>query len=162
MARIYSELDKLSIILPKDSEITPEVIERNIGISKDFNNYELQSAFEVRDVKKALSIINFFEKNPKNNPTILTTAILFSFFSSLLLVLTSKDRSEEKLMQAINTTSPFRLKKFIQASRYYTPAACFMAIGYLRDFDRKSKGIGSRRNEYQLLKELVLKIMYTR
>lgn len=162
VARIYSELDKLSIILPKDSEITPEVIERNIGISKDFNNYELQSAFEVRDVKKALSIINFFEKNPKNNPTILTTAILFSFFSSLLLVLTSKDRSEEKLMQAINTTSPFRLKKFIQASRYYTPAACFMAIGYLRDFDRKSKGIGSRRNEYQLLKELVLKIMYTR
>ena len=161
LSRIFSELDKLFVILDENKHITPEIIERNIGISKDFNNFELENALRVKNALKANQIINYFEKNPKSNPPVLTIGLLFSFFSNLLIARTAKDKSEQGIMNAINTKSPYRAKIFIEAMKYYSTAGCVNIIGYLREFDTKSKGINSRQNEYQLLRELIYKILHS-
>lgn len=159
LSRLFGEITKLSLILQKNAEITPEIIERNIGISKDYNNFELENAIRNKDAVKALTIIEYFEKNPKSNPLVMTVAVLFSFFSNMMLILTSKDRTEAGLMKQIETKSAYRVKLYLEATRYYSAASCFASIGYLREFDTRSKGINSRQNEYQLLRELIFKIL---
>ena len=162
LSRIFGEVDKLLLILPDNNKhITPEIIERNIGISKDFNNFELENAIRNKNALKANQIINYFEKNPKSNPTVLTIGLLFSFFSNLLLARTAKVKTEQGIMDAIGTKSPYRAKMFIEAMKYYSTAGCVNIIGYLREFDTKSKGINSRQNEYQLLRELIYKILHS-
>ena len=162
LSRIFGEVDKLHLILPENNKhITPEIIERNIGISKDFNNFELEDAIRNKNALKANQIINYFEKNPKSNPTVLTIGLLFSFFSNLLLARTAKVKTEQGIMDAIGTKSPYRAKMFIEAMKYYSTAGCVNIIGYLREFDTKSKGINSRQNEYQLLRELIYKILHS-
>lgn len=159
VARLFGEVDKLSIILPKNAEITAEIIEKHIGISKDYNNFELENAIRTRNIEKAYSIVNYFANNPKSNPTVVTTAVIFSFFSNLMLIHMSKDKSEAGLMKQIETKSQYRVRIFMEACRIYSPSSCFACIGYIRDFDRKSKGITSRQNEYELLRELIFKII---
>ena len=162
LSRIFGEVDKLHLILPDNNKhITPEIIERNIGISKDFNNFELEDAIRNKNALKANQIINYFEKNPKSTPTVLTIGLLFSFFSNLLLARTAKVKTEQGIMDAIGTKSPYRAKMFIEAMKYYSTAGCVNIIGYLREFDTKSKGINSRQNEYQLLRELIYKILHS-
>ena len=162
LSRIFGEVDKLHLILPDNNKhITPEIIERNIGISKDFNNFELEDAIRNKNALKANQIINYFEKNPKSNPTVLTIGLLFSFFSNLLLARTAKVKTEQGIMDAIGTKSPYRAKMFIEAMKYYSTAGCVNIIGYLREFDTKSKGINSRQNEYQHLRELIYKILHS-
>ena len=162
LSRIFGEVDKLHLILPENNKhITPEIIERNIGISKDFNNFELEDAIRNKNALKANQIINYFEKNSKSNPTVLTIGLLFSFFSNLLLARTAKVKTEQGIMDAIGTKSPYRAKMFIEAMKYYSTAGCVNIIGYLREFDTKSKGINSRQNEYQLLRELIYKILHS-
>ena len=84
LAKINNELEKLQLILPEGSQITPELIEENIGISKDFNNFELQKALGEKDFKKAFRIIDYFSQNPKEHPVLQTTAILYSYFTKIL------------------------------------------------------------------------------
>lgn len=160
LARIFGEVDKLLLLL-ENKIITPEIIERNIGISKDFNNFELENAIRIKNALKANQIINYFERNPKNNPTVLTIGLLFSFFSNLLLARTAKVKTEQGIMDALGIKSPYRAKIFIEAMKYYSTAGCVNIIGYLREFDTKSKGINSRQNEYQLLRELIYKILHS-
>ena len=161
LARIFGEVDKLFILLGDNKYITPEIIERNIGISKDFNNFELENAIRIKNALKANQIINYFERNPKNNPTVLTIGLLFSFFSNLLLARTAKVKTEQGIMDALGIKSSYRAKIFIEAMKYYSTAGCVNIIGYLREFDTKSKGINSRQNEYQLLRELIYKILHS-
>lgn len=159
VSRMIGETDKLMIVAQDTKYITPEMIETNIGISKDYNNFELEAAIKERNMAKAMQIVMYFQKNSKNNPTVLTAQMLFSFFSNLLLILTSRDRSESVLMERIGTKSQFRLRKIMEGARYYSAMSCFNCIGFIRDFDRKCKGIDSRQNEYELMKELVFKII---
>lgn len=160
VSRLVGELDKLLLLVGEGGNIIPEVIERNIGVSKDFNNFELENAIRTRDAAKAFRIIDYFERNPKRNPTVLTVGVLFSFFSNLLLTCTSKDKSEQGIMAQIETKSAYRARIFIEASRNYNTASCVRIISYLREFDARSKGVGSRQNEYELLRELMYKIFY--
>lgn len=159
LSRLFTEIDKLVLLTGGTKSITPELIERNVGISKDFNNFELEDALRTRNAAKAYRIIDYFEHNPKNNPVIVTVSMLFSFFSGVLLVRASKDKSPQTLMQAVGTKSQWRLEKFIEASRNYSTRACVNIISYLRECDAHCKGIGSRQNEYALLRELVFKIL---
>jgi DNA polymerase-3 subunit delta len=161
VSRLFAEIDKLTILVKETNKITPELIEKNIGISKDFNNFELESAIRTRNIVKSNQIIDYFEKNPKNNPTVVTVGILFSFFSNLFLTCTSRDKSEAGVMARLGTKSPYRAKIFIEATRYYSTASCVNVISYLREFDTRSKGIGSRENEYDLLRELIYKILHS-
>ena len=160
VSHLVNEMDKLIMLVGEGGKITPDVIERNIGISKDYNNFELEDAIKFRKVEKAFRIIDYFTKNPKKNPTVLTVSLMFSFFSTLLLALTAKDKSEQGLMAQIDAKSPYRVKMVMEAARYYNTAQCVNAISYIREFDRKAKGMQSRQNEYDLLRELVSKILY--
>ena len=159
IARLFSELDKLAM-LAEDKNITPLLIEQNIGISKDFNNFELEEALARRDAAKAYRIVDYFERNPKNNPSVVSVAMLFSFFSNVLLAATARDKSVEGIMAIVGTRSQWRARKFIEATRMYNTRSLVNIIGYLRQCDTRSKGIGSRQDQYALLKELVYKILH--
>ena len=169
IARLFSELDKLSILAEGQSaeqdaqgnkSITPLLIEQNIGISKDFNNFELEDALGRRNAAKAFRIVDYFERNPKNNPLTMTLALLFSFFSNVLLAATAKDKSTDNIMAIVGTRSQWRARKFLEATRTYSIQSLVNIIGYLRECDTRSKGIGSRQDQYALLKELVYKILH--
>lgn len=159
IARLFSELDKLAM-LTDDKNISPLLIEQNIGISKDFNNFELEDALARRDAAKAFRIVDYFERNPKNNPTMPCLAMLFSYFSNVLLTSTARDKSPEGIMAVTGTGTPFRARKFLEATRMYNMRSLVNIIGYLRECDTRSKGIGSRQDQYALLKELVYKILH--
>lgn len=159
IARLYSEMDKLSI-LTDDKNITPLLIEQNIGISKDYNNFELEEALSKRDSAKAYRIVDYFEHNPKNNPTVISVAMLFSYFSSVLLAATAADKTPEGIMPLVGTRSLWRARKLLEATRMYSLRSLVSIIGYLRECDTRSKGIGSRQDQYALLKELIYKILH--
>ena len=159
IARLFSELDKLAI-LTDDKNITPLLIEQNIGISKDFNNFELEDALARRDAAKAFRIVDYFERNPKNNPSMVSVAMLFSFFSSVLLAATAQDKSVDGIMDAAGTRSQWRARKFMEATRMYNTRSLVNIIAHLRECDTRSKGIGSRQDQYALLKELIYKILH--
>ena len=159
IARLFGELDKLAM-LADDKNITPQLIEMNIGISKDFNNFELEDALARRDAAKAFRIVDYYEHNPKNNPLMICVAMLFSFFSSVLLAATARDKSLEGIMEVVGARNSWRVRKFIDATRVYNTRALVNIIGYLRECDTRSKGIGSRQDQYALLKELVYKILH--
>lgn len=161
LSRMFSELDKLKLLVDNNNAITPELIERNIGISKDFNNFELEDALLNKNAEKAYRIIDYFEKNPKNNPVVVTVSMLFGVFSAILCIRASKDKSQQALMAAAGTKSVWRLGKFKEATKYYSTQACVNIITYLRECDVRSKGMGSRQDQYALLRELVYKILHS-
>ena len=159
LSRLFSELDKL-VILADDKVITPLLIEQNIGISKDFNNFELEDALGRRDAAKAFRIVDYFAHNPKKNPAAPTLAMLFSFFSGALLASTARDKSPESIMSLTGSSSPWRARKFADAARVYNTRSLINIIGYLRECDVRSKGVGSRQDQHDLLKELTYKILH--
>ncbi len=162
LSKIKNELEKLQIVLPKGTKITPSHIEQNIGISKDFNNFELQNALGCRDISKALQIAMYFENNPNENPFVVTISVLYSFFSTMLLFhYLSKTMDEGSLAKKLGV-HPFFLKDYRIASKNYTIKQCVDSITLLREYDMKSKGVGNVGNSAgQLLKELLLKILYS-
>lgn len=157
LSRLFSEVDKL-LVSAQGAAITPELIERNIGISKDFNNFELVAAISKRDYPKASRIVRYFESNPKSNPTIVTATVLFNFFSNLLLAHYAPDKSERGLMMQLKFHSPFQLTDINRAMPLYKAGNCIRIIHAIREFDCHIKGIGSVEKDYDLLKELIYQI----
>lgn len=159
LQKLFGEIDKLIVSGgPGMQRITSDMVQVNIGISKEFNNFELKKALSVKDYPKALRIINYFKKNPKNNPTVMTTAMLQSFFSQLVIAHFAKDKSERGLMELLQIKYPSQFREIQDALMMYSPRQAMAAISALRDFDCKSKGIGSMQNEYDLQQELIFKI----
>lgn len=119
--RMAGELEKLIITLPAGQKrITAEQIERNIGISKDYNNFELRNALIEKDVFKANQIVKYFEDNPKNNPLQVTLAILFNFFSNLMLAYYAPDKSDQGIASQLGLRSPWQAKDYMAGMRKYT------------------------------------------
>ncbi len=161
--RLSKELDKLAIIMAEtgSKRVTPELIERNIGISKEYNNFELIKALSAKDVLKANRIAQYFEKNPKNNPLQMTLAVLFNYFSNLLIAYYSKDKSESGLMAAMGLRSAFQLKDYQMGMKHYSAMKVFLSIGEIRKTDASSKGVDNASvSDADLLKELLYKIMH--
>ncbi|EJX08653.1 DNA polymerase III, delta subunit [gut metagenome] len=160
--RMAGELEKLIITLPKGQKrITPEQIERNIGISKDYNNFELRSALIQRDVLKANRIIKYFEENPKTNPLQMTLSVLFNFFANLMLAYYAPDKSEQGIATQLGLRSPWQSREYLTAMRQYTGVKVMNIIGEIRYCDARSKGVGnSSLSNAELLKELVYKILH--
>ena len=161
--RLSKELDKLAIVMAQmgSKRVTPELVERNIGISKEYNNFELIKALATKDVLKANRIAQYFEKNPKTNPLQMTLAVLFNYFSNLLIAYYSKDRSEAGLMAALGLRSAFQLKDYQMGMRHYSAMKVFLSIGEIRKADAASKGVdNASASDADLLKELLYKIMH--
>ena len=157
LSKINNELEKLQIILPKGSTITPKHIEENIGFSKDFNIFELRKAIGERNQLKAYQIGQYFSDNPKNNPLVLTTGLVFSFFIQLLKYHGLKDRNP-KNVAAVLAVNPFFLKDYDVALKNYPMKKVSTIVAALRDIDVKSKGVGANLTTSDLLKEMLIKI----
>ena len=159
LSKINNELEKLQIILPKRSQITPDHIEENIGISKDFNNFELRKAIGDRNVLKVHQIVNYFADNPKDNPMVVTVALLFNFFSQLLHFHGLNDKSPRSVASALKV-NPYFVNDYVTAARNYPMRKVSSVIAVLRDFDVKSKGVGANAvPQGDLLKELMVRIL---
>lgn len=159
LQKLFGEIDKLIVAAGSgEKTITYDLARENIGISKEFNNFELTNAMSKKDYPKALRILDYFRKNPKNNPSVLTTGIIFKYFSQLVVAHFTQDKSDRSLMEALQLKNPYALKEIREGLNNYTPRQAMSAISALREFDCKSKGIGSLQNEYDLQKELIFKI----
>lgn len=162
LSRLYNEIGKLALILGPGAMVTPEAIERNIGVSKDYNNFELVDAIVNRNPAKAFAIVEYFRNNPKNNPTVMTVSSLFNQFSNLLIYHYTRDKSQSGYMDALGMRNAWGLRVYEVAARNYNVRQTIEIISAIREFDTRSKGIGSRQNEYDLLKDLVYRILTAR
>ena len=168
LSRMAGELEKLIITLPRGQKrLTPEQIERNIGISKDYNNFELRNALVAKDVFKANQIIKYFEENPKTNPLQMTLSVLFNFFSNLMLAYYAPDKSEQGIANQLGLKSSWQSKDYMVAMRKYSGVKVMQIIGEIRYCDAKSKGVknssmsdGDILGDGDLLRELVYKILH--
>jgi DNA polymerase III subunit delta len=159
--KIVNELDKLIITLPAGKPmITTSLIEKNIGISKDYNNFELQKAIGEKNILKANMIVHYFANNPKNNPITLSIASLFGFYSKLITYHYLTDKSKNNVA-AVLKVNPFFVKDYEISAAKYDVSRTVQIINLLRTYDMKSKGYGDPGTEPgDLLKELVFKILH--
>jgi DNA polymerase III subunit delta len=158
--RIANETNKLLLNLKAGTEIIPDHIHQYVGISREYNVFELQKALMNRDVMKANKIINYFEADPKSNPIIPIITLLFGFFSKVLAAHTTSDKSDKGLA-ALLKINPYFVKDYQVAMRSYNIMKTMEIIHYLRIADLKSKGVESgSATEGQILKELIFKIMH--
>lgn len=157
LSKIDKELEKLSNRVEEGKEITPKEIEEHIGYSKDFNVFELQKSLGKRDLVRSLLIIQYMTSNNKKHPIILTISGLFNFFQKLLLFHGLTSSSNVATILGIN---PYFIKDYQAAARFYSMKQTAQIIGYIKEADLKSKGVGSKNiSEVELLKELIIKIL---
>jgi DNA polymerase-3 subunit delta len=155
-----NEIDKTVLNLKKGEEITADHIQKYIGVSKDYNVFELQKALGTKDVLKANRIINYFEKNPKSNPLIPTLALIYSYYSKILTIYGVKDQSDGNLARVLGV-SPYFLKDYKIAKTKYTAGKLIRIFSYLREADLRVKGVSSGNlTDADILRELVFKIIH--
>ena len=159
LSKISNELDKLTSVLPAETIINANHIEENIGISKDFNNFELRKAIGEKNILKANRIINYFSQNTKNNPLVMSISLLNSFFTQLLMYHGLKDKSKGSVSKALSV-NPYFVGDYVTAAKNYPMRKVSQIIGLLREADMKSKGVGANQSHPDILKELVFKIIH--
>lgn len=161
LSKVANEIDKLKITMPKGSiRITPDLIEKNIGISKDFNVFELQDALINKDVVKANRIVQYFADNKKSNPIQMVLAQLFNFYSNLMLFHYLPQKTAEAAAVEFKI-HPFIAKNFVKAAQSYNAWKTIYILGYIRETDAKSKGINAGNiDDKDLYKELIFKILH--
>lgn len=162
LSRMAGELEKLIITLPKNqTRITCDQVERNIGISKDYNNFELRAALVEKNVFKANQIIKYFEENPKSNPIQMTLSVLFGFFSNLMLAYYAPEKSEQGVAAFLGLKTPWQAREYLAAMRKYSGVKTMHIITAIREADAKTKGVGnSSLSNADILKELIFIILH--
>ncbi|MDR0575189.1 MAG: DNA polymerase III subunit delta [Tannerella sp.] len=164
LSRLEKEADKLSIIFGNSpsKRITPEIIETNIGVSKEFNSYQFVNAIASKDILRANRIADYFDKNPKINSNQPILPVVFNFFANLMICFYSKDRSEKGIMQTLHLQWPFQATDYLLGLRHYTAMKVFDAIREIRIADAKSKGFEttSSLTAGDIYKEMLYKIMH--
>lgn len=158
--KVRNELDKLIIVLPTSKKIDDADVERNIGISKDYNVFELQNAIGRRDILRANQIVNYFGDNGKDNPLLVTAISLYGYFTKILKVHYATDPSQNALATALGV-NPFFVRDYQMAARNFSIADCVRCIAVLREFDLKSKGYNSGdTSEKDLYREMIFKLLH--
>ena len=159
LSKISNELDKLMLIVPSNVEITPELVEQHIGISKDFNNFELKKAIGERNVRKAARIVDYFAQNPKDNPFVVTITLLNTFFTQLLQYHGLNDHSPGNVAKVLGV-NPYFVNEYAIAAKNYPMKRVSAIISNLRKLDLKGKGVGaSNMGQADLLKEMLSAIV---
>jgi len=160
LSKVANELDKLVISLPAGTQITPDHIEKNIGISKEFNVYELQNALGERNLLKANQIINYFGANSSSNPVPVIISGLFSYFSKILNYHFLEDKSQNNVASVLQV-HPFFVKTYVVAAKNYNIKKLVEIIGILREYDMKMKGWGNvSATSADLQREMIYKILH--
>jgi len=159
LSKVANELEKLMLNVNSGQEITPKEIQDNIGISKEYNVFELQTALSMRNVVKVNRIINYFESNPKSNPIVVVLGTLNNYFTKVLRYHYASDKSPQALARDLGV-SPYFVKDYEQAARTFNYGKTMQIIGLLREYDLKSKGVESNLDHGDLMKELMFKILH--
>ena len=160
LSKISNELGKLILNIKEGETITSKIIEENIGISKDFNVFELQTAIGKKDILKSNKIIKHFSDNPKNHPFVLTLSSLFSYFQKVMIYHSLKDKSKHNAASQLGV-NPYFLGQYQLAASNYSMSNLFTIFSYLKEYDLKSKGIQNPSvPENELLRELTFKILH--
>ncbi len=160
LQRLANELDKLRLNIPADQQIDEVAVQKYVGISKDYNTFELQKALSLRDEIKVFKIITYFSANPSSNPLILVIANLYAYFSKLLLIHHQNAFDQNSVARAIGV-NPFFASEYIQAARNYPAHVVIRNIELIHQADLQSKGIGSASmKDGDILKELIFKLMH--
>ena len=158
LSKISNEIDKLIEIKKKEKIIELDDIEKYIGISKEFNNFELRKALGEKNYNKAFQITQYFSENPNSNPIVVTISIIFDFFNKLLLFHSNNTLNDTKIASLLGI-NPFFIKEYKTASINYDLKQVVRIISILRDYDMFSKGVGVKKVDPSLLKEMVVKII---
>jgi len=159
LSRINNEIDKLLVNLAGRNDITEDDIERYVGVSKEYNVFELQDAFAKKNKVKAIRIIQYFEGNPKAGPIQLILPSLYNFFSKTYMIFSQASQDEKSIAAAIGVHA-FFVKDYMMAARNYNYAGVESALLLLHNYNLRSIGVGSAATEdASLLKEMVVKIM---
>ena len=158
LSKIANELNKLEFVVGDQKEVTPEIIEENIGISKDFNNFELQKAIGHLDHKKAYQIVNYFAQNSKQHPFVLTISILYMYFTKLMKLHTVPDKNPGSVAKALGV-NPYFVNEYIAVSRNFPMKRISGVLQTLRTYDTKSKGVGANLSPRDLYNELIYNIL---
>jgi DNA polymerase-3 subunit delta len=160
LSKITNELDKLMLVVKKKEQITTALIEYHIGISKDYNVFELQNALGKKQVVKANRIINHFAANPKNHNIVAVMSALFSYFQKIMVYHFLDDKSPKSAASALKV-NPFFINQYQTAAQHYSTRQLFYIFEYLKDYDLKSKGVNNKSTTHEgLLKELIFKILH--
>ncbi|MDR1517854.1 MAG: DNA polymerase III subunit delta [Dysgonamonadaceae bacterium] len=162
LSKLIPQLQKLEVSLPESSRrITSELIEANVGISKDYNNFELQKAVVQKNILTANRIVNYFEQNPKDNPMLVTVSVLFNYFNNLLEIYWLPQKNEQTIMKVLNLPSSFFAQDYMAGLRNYNANKVMEIISLLRTYDAKSKGLdNASASQGELLRELMYRIMH--
>ena len=161
LSKISNELEKLILAMDKEKHITAELIENNIGISKDYNIFELQNALGEKNVLKANHIINHFAKNTKQHHIIPILSALFSFFQKIIFYHSLEDKSAKSVASKLKINL-FFINQYQKAAKNYNIKKLILIFSYLKEYDLKSKGVKNKSTDQsELLKELVFKILHT-
>ena len=158
LSKISNEIDKLLEIKKHDKIIKSDDVEKYIGISKEFNNFELRRALGEKNFDKAFQITQYFSENPNSNPLVVSISIIFDFFNKLLIY-HSNSNSNDKKMAALLGINPFFLSEYHIASRNYSLKSVVGVISVIRDYDMYSKGVKVKKANPYLLKELITRII---
>jgi len=160
LSKISNEVEKLLINLKEGDEITAELVMDNIGISKEFNVFELQDALAKKDILKANRIINYFSANEKEHPAVMTLSSLYGYYSKILLYHFSPDKSKFAVAQALGV-NPFFVDGYAKAAQNYGTAKLKAIFGYLKEYDLKTKGVDNAGvSNGELMKEMIFKILH--
>lgn len=160
LSKVNNELEKLKIILPKGTAITADHIEKNIGISKDYNVFEFRNALGEKNVLKAHKIAGYFAQNPKDNPVTLITSQVFAFYVQLLQYHGLSDKNPKNAASVLKI-NPYFVKDYELAARNYPMRKVSSIVAALRDIDMKSKGVGAHAlPAKELLKDLLIAVFY--
>ena len=160
LSRIESEIEKLKIILPENSLITADIIEKHISISKEYNVFELQDAIGTQNIQKAYKIVGYFVQNPKDNPNVKILPMLHGFFYKMLRFHYLAHKTQDELFKLYNTKSSFMVNKQTAYAHRYPPQKIHRIFSDLRTYDLKSKGFENIAEDGELLKELIFKVMH--
>ncbi len=160
LSKVTNEIGKLIINIPKNTEINSTHIEKNIGISKDFNIFELQNAIGKKNISKVNQIVLYFAENPKDNPLVVTISTLYKYFTNILKVHYAADKSKNSVASLLGV-HPFFVQDYITASANYSLGKLVDIIKMLKEYDLKSKGVDNiSASDGELLKELTYKILH--